>query len=430
MIRTANLVGSISRNAGGLHESVRRLVQCASEKGVGVRVLTIEDEFTQEDLAVWSPVAVEVFRARWPTWFGFAPDMIDSLKEYRPDLVHSHGIWMYPSIATTTYCVRRYVPYMISPHGMLDPWAVRHHRWKKVLAYAVYESNHVKGARCIRALCESEARAIGQMKLKNPVAVIPNGIDLPPERKQEAKDGGMVAAEGMRKTTSRNQKRGMNAPWKGLVDTGQKVLLFLSRIHPKKGLVNLLKAWSAGVATQKTEWVLAIAGWDQGEHEVELKSLATELGIHWHDVREPLNNQSSTGSGVSLLFLGPQFGEAKAACYAECDAFVLPSFSEGLPMVILEAWAYGKAVLMTPECNLPEGLAAQAALSIDTSVNGIAEGLRQLLTCSERERTEMGRRGRQLVRERFTWDAIADQLKVTYEWMMGDGPAPNCIFQK
>jgi glycosyltransferase involved in cell wall biosynthesis len=426
MINTANLVNSISRNSGGLHESVRRLVQSLTQQSVGVRVLTVEDEFTQSDLAVWKPVEVEVFPRVWPQSFGYSPFFLPALERLRPDLTHTHGIWQYPSIATAVYCHRRRVPYMISPHGMLDPWAVRHHRWKKVLAFAIYESDHVRGARCIRALCESEARSIRQMGLKNPVAIIPNGIDLPEMEKQ--------------KTESRN------VPWAGKLKPGQKVLLFLSRIHPKKGLVNLLKAWaqvqkSEGRGQKSDEWVLAIAGWDQDGHEAELKQLATEQGIQWADVREQRTERGDRRSdsfqlstfnsqpAASLLFLGPQFNEAKAACYAACDAFILPSFSEGLPMVVLEAWAYAKPVVMTPECNLPEGFAASAALKIETDVESLTLGLTELFRLTSADLGTLGAHGQRLVRERFTWSAIAGQLKTTYEWMLGGGAQPGWMHQ-
>ncbi len=409
MIRTANLIGSISRKAGGLHESVRRLVQSLEVAEVGVQVLTVEDEFTQRDLPVWNPVKVDVFHRTWPPAFGYSAGFLRALNEQGPDLTHTHGIWMYPSIATAAYCIRRRLPYMISPHGMIDPWAVRHHRWKKVFAYALYESNHVRGARCIRALCESEARSVRQLKFKNPVVVIPNGIDLP-----EMTNG---------------RSNPVDAPWADFIEPGQKVMLFLSRIHPKKGLANLLKAWAQGRHSPRAtrhaqEWVLAIAGWDQGRHEEDLKRLANELGISWRDLRE-----HRTSNEASLLFLGPQFGDDKAACYANCDAFILPSFSEGLPMVILEAWAYGKPVLMTPECNLPEGFAAQAALRIDTTTEGIAEGLRTLYSASDLELAHIGDRGRQLVQQRFTWETIAAQVKATYGWMLGGGTRPDCMFQ-
>src|SRR5207237_6846203 len=133
--------------------------------------------------------------------------------------------------------------------------------------------------------------------------------------------------------------------------------------------------WHQAIQSQSsTPWCLAVAGWDQRGHEHELKALATELGIAWADLREFSSLKSQTAE-ASLLFLGPQFGDNKAACYRHSDAFILPSFSEGLPMVILEAWAFTKPVLMTAECNLSEGFAEDAALSIQPSVSGILAGL-------------------------------------------------------
>ena len=117
MIHTANLTHSVSRKAGGLHESVRRLVQSLASLGVGVRVLTVEDEFTDVDLGAWDPVRVDVFPATWPNSFGYSPGFLKALSEERPDLTHTHGIWTYPSIATAAYCTRQRVPYMISPRN-------------------------------------------------------------------------------------------------------------------------------------------------------------------------------------------------------------------------------------------------------------------------------------------------------------------------
>ena len=172
--------------------------------------------------------------------------------------------------------------------------------------------------------------------------------------------------------------------------------MYLGRIHPKKGLVNLLRAWASVARPQSSDfcplssdWTLTIAGWDQGGHEAELKRLATELEIPWRDCREapsPLRGEGgrkpdevdfsiSAFQRFSVFFLGPLFGAEKAAAYRSCDAFILPSFSEGLPMVVLEAWAYGKPVLMTPECNLPEGFAVSAAIRIETNPKALREDL-------------------------------------------------------
>ncbi len=96
-------------------------------------------------------------------------------------------------------------------------------------------------------------------------------------------------------------------------------------------------------------------------------------------------------------------------------------------MVVLEAWSYGKPVLMTPECNLPEGFSAHAALRIEPKMESIAEGLRQLFEMSDHERQAMGRRGIDLVQDRFTWPKIAAGMMSVYDWLLGRGPKPNCV---
>ena len=122
-----------------------------------------------------------------------------------------------------------------------------------------------------------------------------------------------------------------------------------------------------------------------------------------------------------MVFYGPAFGGEKDQLLRRADAFVLPSLSEGLPMSVLEAWAYGLPVVMTPECNLPEGFASQAALEIRNRGMGTGnwEGLRLLLDMSDSDRIEMGRRGRRLVEEKFTWPKVAAQMKQLYEEILG-----------
>ena len=122
-----------------------------------------------------------------------------------------------------------------------------------------------------------------------------------------------------------------------------------------------------------------------------------------------------------MVFYGPAFGGEKDQLLRRADAFVLPSLSEGLPMSVLEAWAYGLPVVMTPECNLPEGFASQAALEIRNGKMGDSKwsGLQQMLDMSDSDRIEMGRRGRRLVEEKFTWPKVAAQMKQLYEEILG-----------
>ena len=301
---------------------------------------------------------------------------------------------------------------MISPHGMLDPWAVRNSRWKKIPAYWLYERAHLHGASVMRALCESEATSFRTFGLKNPIIIIPNGIDLPEEEKGE-----------------RLKVKG---------ESGKRTLLFLGRIHPKKGLTNLIRAFKQALDDRPSSldvpWQLVIAGWDQGGHEAELMKLCEELGLSFshkmhknHKASDQALDARRSTLYSEVIFWGPAFGDDKKSLLRSADAFILPSFSEGLPMSVLEAWAHGLPVVITPECNLPEGYAADAAIRVETGVESIAQGLDSLFSMSDADLKEMGARGKELVRQKFTWQTVAEEMKQVYDWMLGGGAPPSCV---
>jgi poly(glycerol-phosphate) alpha-glucosyltransferase len=129
----------------------------------------------------------------------------------------------------------------------------------------------------------------------------------------------------------------------------------------------------------------------------------------------------------SVFFLGPKFGEEKAAAYRNASAFILPSLSEGLPMVVLEAWAYARPVLMTGECNLPEGFEANAALRIGTSSAAIAQGLRELFHMNDGARVAVGLRGLELVKQKFLWPEIGREMRRVCDWVVNGGSPPSSV---
>lgn len=387
-MRVAFLTGSVSRTAGGFFESIRGLARVLQvQEGLELTVFGLRDDFARRDLGGWRPTQVRVFPVRGPRAFGWAPGLSQALKEYGPDLVHLHGLWMYTSIVALGWGQGTARPIVIAPRGMLDPWAIRQSRWKKRAAALLFENSNLRRARCLHALCDREREAIRGFGCTNPVCTIPNGVEMA-------------------------GPSGDPPPWTDVVPAGHRVLLYLGRLHPKKNLVNLVRAWAAiacAGATGEDRWDLVIIGWDQGGYERQIRGVIEREGI----------------SAVHIL--GPRFGREKDAALSHAAAFVLPSLGEGLPMTVLEAWAHLLPVLMTAECNLPEGFAAGAALRIGSDVEGIAQGIRHLVGLGEGERREMGRRGLELVQRQFTWESVGRQMHEVYQWLLGGGTPPACV---
>lgn len=388
-MKILSVLESVSRVDGGIFEAELALQrELARMDGMAVDVVALRDEFTDADAERWAPIRPRVAEVRGPAGFGFAPGLAELMPE-SADVGYCAALWKYPAWALLNWQMRTGRPVVVAPHGSLDSWALRNSRWKKRIAAWVFKDEQLRRATCLRALCDAEVDSIRAYGFRQRVEVVPNGVVLPEKLTTEDTEG----------------------------TEGKKRMVFLGRIHPKKGLLGLIRAW-AGLkrdfgAGKFSEWELVIAGWDQGGHEGELRVLCEELGLKVFSFQGSV----SRGEGADVVFRGPVFGEEKEALLRSAEAFVLPSFSEGLPMSVLEAWAYGLPVVMTPECNLPEGVASGAALEIRNSGVGNSnwEGLRTLLEMSDSERREMGVRGRKLVEEKFTWPKVAARMREIFE---------------
>jgi len=370
----------VSRASSGLLDAVRsQTLEMARQDHYLPSVIGLDKEDSQADRQSWGKIEIQALRVRGPRAFGYAPGMSKILMHQNPDLLHVHGLWMYTSVAALRWA-RRGKPYIVSPHGMLDPWALRNSRLKKRISAVLYEDRHLRGAACVHALNDAEARAIRAYGLKNPICIIPNGIELPIET-----------------TVNYNKK--------------DRYLLYLGRLHPKKGLRMLIKAWSRIRKTAaEGGWQLKIAGWDQHGHQSALQALTERCH-----------------ATSSISFVGPRFGEAKARLFQEASAFILPSLSEGLPMSVLEAWSWRLPVVITPNCNLPEGVKAGAAIAAEPDVEGITEALLQVMSMNACQLDAIGARGRRLVEQQFQWPHIVEQMVRVYDWVLGFGSQPACV---
>jgi poly(glycerol-phosphate) alpha-glucosyltransferase len=265
---------------------------------------------------------------------------------------------------------------MVSPHGMLDPWALQHSGWKKALAGWAYERRAWNAAACFHALNGQELDGIRAAGVRKPVAVIPNGVELPPPAPGRA--------------------RGAHEPRR---------MLFLGRLHPKKNLHVLLEAWNGLPAVAKQGWRLTLAGWGDEAYRLQLTRAA----------------------GPDVEVLGAHYGPDKDALFRRASAFILPSLSEGLPMAVLEAWAYGLPVLMSRACNLTDGFKAGAALDSGTDDRHVARAIQSFFGMGPLRRADMGKKGRHLVESQFTWKAVVEKMDRTYAWLLQQADRPPWV---
>jgi glycosyltransferase involved in cell wall biosynthesis len=390
-MRVVHIVSRVSRLAGGLFETVPGLTRAVGQlPGIEVSVVGVEDKFFCQDKGRWSCKVTAFPMARWsPGKLLCAPKMLRHTLECDASLMLCHGLWTHHNYVALKWAKKTRRPYLVSPHGMVDEVDLRKSKLVKWVARKLYVDPLFRGAACIRAISESEVQSTRAFGARGPICLIPNGIWLP--------DVSEVAPPS----------------WMERVPRGRKILFYLGRLNPKKGLPALITAW-ARLQEQAPDlagnWHLVIAGWDQYGHELELKTQA-----------------GASMAANATLFPGPLFGPDKHASYLHADAFIIPSTSEGMPTVVLEAWAYRVPVVMTPQCNLPEGFARQAALKIETNPESIEQGVRELLVMSERSRREMAERGRTLVESKFCWPKIAGQIHEVYEWILGRRPCPETV---
>ena len=365
-LRLGLLTARASRLGGGVFEAVLAEAQAlAAHGGITPIVFGGADPFTGEDRKRFGGVELVTAPAQGPAAFGYTPGLLPQILAADVDVLHLHGIWQYASLFGALWAERTKRPYVISPHGMLEPWITGRGRWKKALARAGYERRSWRDARLFHALTEAEAADITRETGAAParIVVVPN----------------YVAADEMAPAPARRP-----------------LILYIGRIHPKKNLDPLVEAWLATGAGD-AGWRLALAGWGETPHVVALKAKLAAI------------------ADPSIAFLGPVYGAEKQKLLHEARFVALPSLSEGLPMAILEAWAAATPTLMSAACNLPMGFAEGAALETGTEAARIAAALRRAFALADADWQKMSAAALDLARARFSPQAVAAQWAAIYD---------------
>lgn len=305
------------------------------------------------------------------------------------DVVHTHSLWMLATHYATLAARGSGVPIVASIQGFLDPWALAKSRLRKLLVSTAFQKWDLACANTVHAVTEYEVAHISGYVTPKTVAIIPNGVD-----------------DSVLKVMSRDRERDhTDEVMRGNSLTRKKIVLFLSRLHFKKGLDLLLQAWQR-IVSHFADWMLVIAGPDDGYAEF------VSQYIESHRLHE------------TVRVLPPCYGDRKLMILGAADVFVLPSRSEGLPMALLEALGAGKPVVYTTGCYFPEAAQAGAGIEVPPDVDAVGQALTRIMSLDADERKTMGARGHELVRSKYTWRHVASQFEQLYAWLANGQPDP------
>ena len=379
-------VASVEEEAAGPSYSVPSLAAALRRAGQNTEVVALGDGANR---IVFGSSVVSCARDRmWPKELmrlGRSRVMREHLLNSNADVFHAHGLWMMPGIYTADAARRLNRPLILAPRGMLGRDALKFSSSVKQAFWTALQKRACDQVSCFHATAESEHHDIRAFGLMQPVAIVPNGIDLPVLSELESR-------EASRSLTT-------TAPF----------ILSLGRIHPKKGLDRLIAAF-AQVAHDHEDWELKIIGPDEGGHADQLSRLATAAGLQ-HRVF------------INL----PVYGQEKFRLMRQAEIFVLATLHENFGMTVAESLAVETPVVSTKGAPWAGLEVNGCGLWVEHSPDAIAKGLRELMSMPRKERQKMGARGRAWMQRDFGWDGIAAKMFDVYSWQLGLQAQPDWV---
>lgn len=292
------------------------------------------------------------------------------------DILHNHSLWMMPNVYPCSVSRRYNIPLVVSPRGTLSEWAFSSGSMVKKVFWPLLQEPAIKATTFFHATAFSEYKDIRRMGFKQPVGIIPNGIDIPQHKRSNNRD--------------------------------KRTILFLGRIHPIKGVDMLLEAWGI-ISPRFQEWQLRIAGPDNDGYLSRMKSLSAHLKLK------------------RIEFSGPLYGEAKLKAYRDAELFILPSHSENFGMSVAEALAAGTPVIVSKGAPWEGVERERAGWWIDMGLDPLVACL-EIALCIPRETLHcMGIKGRNWMQRDFSWEDIAQKTNQAYQWILNGGKKPDWI---
>ena len=374
-MKVIHIIGGISRASGGPARSSQALVAALNLAGCEAWLLSC-----RPGEEAWID-GVEHFEARkeGESYAAFYERMIARV---RPDVIHIHATWLWCLHVAARVARKHQIPYVIAPRGSLDPWSLAQKKWKKWLAMWLYQRRDLASAAALHATAASEAGYLRGLGFRQAIILSPNGVVTPDEK-------------SWTECRQANEKR----------KDGKRRALFVSRMHQKKGVLELVEAWARLPIEVRKDWCveLVYTCFDEveKEYEAQVKARVRELGLEG-----------------DFIFTGALVDERKWEAYRRADLFVLPTHTENFGIVIAEALWAGLPVITTTGAPWGELETWKCGWWIEFGVEALVGAMQEALSLTDEEREQMGERGQKLIEEKYQWPAIGRQMYKAYEGMV------------
>ena len=375
-LKILHIVPTLTKNPDGVSVFVKKIADFTFSHLQKLVIVTLENDFIEEG-------RFDIFsfkRNNFLYKFGISSPMKlwikNNINYYR--IIHNHGLWMMPNVYFRNLISNKQ-KLIISPHGALSQWAFKRSWHKKILFWTFFQKYTLNKATIFHATSFEEYSDIRRHGFKQPVFIIPIGIDLKliPETKVEKKQQ----------------------------------VLFLARIHPVKGLETLIHAWKI-LGTKTNSWELKIVGPLDNYYAKKMKALSQKLELK------------------NVVFSGPLYGVDKFHAYMESQLYVLPTNSENFGLTVLESLACSTPVIVTKAAPWSDLETYNAGWWIENGLDPLVEKLSEALTINEIKLKVMGKNGRKLVEDKFVWEKVSNDFFDVYSWLDSNASIPNSVLLK
>lgn len=397
-LKVLHVIPGLSRSSGGPARSVQGLVAALPKPSVDAWI------YPFDNADPWIPGVRKLTQTL----------TVQTLKHF--DLVHIHGIWDLRLHVVAKMCRKAGVPYVIAPRGMLEPWSLKQKWLKKRIARFLYQDKDLKCAAALHATAESEAAQFRKLGFKNPIIISPNGVNVP--------------------------DKPLGTKHQALGTDEKRRALFVSRMHPKKGVLELVESWARVKPDGwQCELVYTLNGDEEQAYAQCVKDRILALGMSYQDKDGTVHSPTPT-TFSNFILIGPLDDEKKWEAYARADLFVLPTYSENFGIVVAEALWAGVPVITTkgtPWKDLVDHKCGWWIELPDVNSRGeCGDMLWPALDSALSEAFKMGqsgvlqekgRNGRMLVESKYTWSAVVKPMVHGYEQALNTcefAPCDSC----